>query len=146
MAEPSVKNRACSSCGTSIRSNALFCYHCGSSVAPEVVVALKDKNSASEDWLRENKAEEKNGDISAPDSQAIVLEPAEKPIPKPAFSEEPELKSAATMRRKPKNIQPKKEEVIWEEHENAPNAWFIGIAILLTLFAAVVLYLAMYLK
>jgi hypothetical protein len=146
MAETSVKNRACNSCGTNIRSNALFCYHCGSSVAPEVVVALKDKKSINEDWLHENKTEEKNGDNSELKSSADTSEPAEKAIPKPTLSEEPELKSAATMRRKPKNIQPKKVEVIWEEHENAPNAWFIGVAILLTLFAAVVLYLAMYLK
>ncbi|HLM61407.1 MAG TPA: zinc ribbon domain-containing protein [Pyrinomonadaceae bacterium] len=146
MAKTTVKNRACGSCGMDVRSNALFCYHCGSSVAPEVVIALKDKESVSDAWSRENNAEEKNGNTPEHNSPTIVAKPVDKPIPKPGLTEEPELKSAATMRRKPKSIQPKRVEVIWEEHENAPNAWFIAVTILLTLFAAGVLYLAMYLK
>jgi len=140
MSKVSVKNRVCGACGSEIRSNALFCYHCGSSVAPEVVVALKDKRSVSEAWVSEN------GGASAQNAQTSVVESADKPIPKPSLTVEPELKSAAAMRRKPKNIQPKKVEIIWEEHENAPNLWFILVTILLTLFAAGVLYLAIYLR
>ena len=140
MSKTSVKSRVCSACGSEVRSNALFCYHCGSSVAPEVVVALKDKRAVSDAWVSEN------GGASTQRPQPIVTESADKPIPKPNLTVEPELKSAAAMRRKPKNIQPKKVEIIWEEHENAPNLWFILVTILLTLFAAGVLYLAMYLK
>ena len=146
MAKTSVEKRVCSACGSDVRANALFCYHCGGSVAPEIVVALKDKEAASAAWFRENIGEEKNGGDPAQDAQPIVAESVDKPIPKPAFTEEPKLKSAASMRRKPKNIQPKKIEIIWEEHENAPNVWFILVAIVLTLFAAGVLFLAMYLK
>lgn len=146
MSKTTVKKRVCNSCGADVRSNALFCYHCGSSVAPEVVIALKDKQSASDTWSRENSTPGKNGNAGSLNANAIISESVDKPIPKPALAEEPMLKSAAAMRRKPKSIQPKRVEIVWEEHENAPNFWFILVAIVLALFAAGILYLAMYLK
>ena len=142
----SVKNQVCSACGSDVRPDALFCYHCGGSVAPEVVVALKDKKAVSDAWFRENIGEEKNGDNSVPIERTKAVETSDNPIPKPNLPEEPKLKSAAAMRRKSKRMQPKRFEIIWEEHENAPNGWFVFAAILLTLFAAGILYLAIYLK
>ena len=50
------------------------------------------------------------------------------------------------MRRKSKIYQSKKIEVVWEEHDNAPNGWFILVALLLTLIAAGISYLAIYLN
>ena len=131
----SVENKICKNCGTEIRLNAMFCYHCGGSVAPEV------EKSVSDAWFRENINEGKNGDNSAP-----VAVTADKPIPKPTLVEEPKLKSAASMRRKSKNPTPKRVEIIWEEHQNAPNGWFILAAILLTSLAAGILYLALRLR
>ena len=146
MAETLVENRICHACGSEVRQNALFCYHCGGSVAPEVVIALKDKKTVSDAWFRESIDEEKNGDKSAPNEKITVQESADKPIPKPNLPEEPKLKSAAAMRRKSKSLQPKRVEIVWEEHANAPNGWFILAAILLTLFAAGILYLALRLR
>lgn len=137
MAETSVKNRVCNACGSEVRGGALFCYNCGGSVAPETVAAPEDKKQI---------AEKTNGDNPAQAKQTIAADAADKPIPKPVLVEEPKLKSAATMRRKSKSYQPKRIEVIWEEHENAPNVWFILAAIVLTLGAVAVLYLAMQLK
>lgn len=131
MAETLVKNRVCSACGATVRGGALFCYNCGGSVAPE------DKKET---------LEKTNGDNSAQTNQTIIADATDKPIPKPVLVEEPKLKSAATMRRKSKSYQPKRVEVIWEEHENAPNVWFILAAIVLTLGAVAVLYLAMQMK
>ena len=141
-----VKNQVCSACGSDVRPDALFCYNCGGSVAPEVVVALKDKKAVSDAWFRENIGEGKNGDNSAPIERTTVVETSDNPIPKPNLPEEPKLKSAAAMRRKSKNLQPKRVEIIWEEYENAPNVWFILAAIFLTLFAAGILYLALRLR
>ncbi|MCY7376563.1 MAG: zinc ribbon domain-containing protein [Pyrinomonadaceae bacterium] len=138
MAETSVTNQICQTCGADVRENSLFCYNCGGSVAPDVVMSLRDspKNAAL-----------KNGDAPKQTTKLKLEEkPADAPIPKPAIQAEPELKSAASMRRKSKLVQPKRIEVIWEEHENAPNGWFILAAILLTLFAVAVFYLAIYLK
>ncbi len=140
-----VENKICNACGSEVRPNALFCYHCGGSLAPEIVVA-KDKNQVSDARFRENIYEGKNGDNSAPIERTTVEETADKPIPKPSLPEEPKLKSAAVMRRKPKNLQPKRVEIIWEEYQNAPNVWFILVAIFLTLFAIGILYLALRLK
>ena len=146
MAEIKVENSTCPACGADARPNALFCYHCGSSVAPELVVALKDKKDVSNVRFYKISDEEKNGDKSEQIEQVVVEKIEDKPIYKSNLSEEPKLKSAATMRRKKKSFQPKRIEIIWEEHENAPNGWFIAAAIFLTLFAAGILYLAMRLK
>jgi len=146
MAETLVENQVCNHCGADVRPAALFCYNCGSSVASETVIALKEKESAGETRFRRIIAEGKNGDQIIQIKQNIVEEVAGKPIKQSSVQTETELKSAAAMRRKSKTIQPKKIEVVWEEHENAPNGWFTLAAILLTLTAAGILYLAIYLK
>ncbi len=146
MAKTQVENQVCNACGADVRAGALFCYSCGGSVAPEVVVALKDKKNVSDAWFREELKEEKNGSKSTKIEQPIVEKAVDKPIPKPDINEESKLKSAAAIRRKSKIYQPKRIETIWEEHDNAPNGWFIAVAIGLTLFAVGIFYLAAYLK
>jgi len=146
MAETLVENQVCNHCGADVRPTALFCYNCGSSVAPETVIALKDKESVGEARLRRIIAEGKNGDKNVQIKRIIAEEAVDKSITQSSVQTETNLKSAAAMRRKSKTIQPKRIEVFWEEHENAPNGWFILVAILLTLTAAGILYLAMYLK
>ncbi len=146
MAETLVQNQVCNHCGADVRPTALFCYNCGSSVAPEIVIALKDKESAGEARFRRIIAEGKNGDKPTQIKQTIVEEAIDKSITQSSVQTETNLKSAAAMRRKSKTIQPRRIEVFWEEHENAPNGWFILAAILLTLTAVGILYLAMYLK
>lgn len=136
MAETVIENRICKACNSEVRSNALFCYHCGSSVAPDIVSRLKNKSDGSE----------RNGNNSGKLKQTIVEDLTDKPIPKPGLPEETNLKSAAAMRRKSKSFQPKQIEVVWEEYENAPNGWFILASILITLLAAGALYLAIQLK
>ncbi len=151
MAETLVENQICNACGVDVRLNALFCYNCGKSVAPEIIVEENDKkDKVSDVWLREKIIENGNKEKS---EEKQVLEKsltaetfADKPIPKPGIQEEAKLKSAATMRRKSTTFQKKTVEVVWEEHENAPNALFIIVALILTLLAAGILFLAMYLK
>ena len=76
----------------------------------------------------------------------IIEKVADKPLSKSSIQAEAKLKSAAAMRRKSATFQKKQVEVVWEEHENAPNGWFISVALILTLFAVVIFFLAMYLK
>ena len=146
MAEARVENRICQSCGADVRPSALFCYHCGGSVEPEIVVALKDRKDFGGERFGEITDEQKNGGKSEQIKLVVVEEPTAKPISASNPNEEPKLKSAAAMRRKSKSFQPKRVEIIWEEHENAPNGWFIAAAVFLTLFALGILYLAMRLK
>ncbi|HMS43231.1 MAG TPA: zinc ribbon domain-containing protein [Pyrinomonadaceae bacterium] len=61
--------------------------------------------------------------------------------------EETKLKSAAAMRRKAKIVEKKRiEEYEWEEHENAPNLWFILVALILIAIAGGLFFLAVYVK
>ena len=146
MAKTTVENLVCQACGADVRENSLFCYHCGGSVAPELVVALKDRKNVGNVRFHKITDEEKNGDKSEQIKPTVIPQIENKTISKSSLSEEPKLKSAATMRRRSKSFQPKRVEIIWEEHENSPNGWFIAVAIFLTLFAVGVLFLAMRLK
>jgi len=145
MAETTIENRICQTCGVEVRPNTLFCYNCGKSVALEIVQDLPQKGDVSNVGFQENNAQgQENG--SGQTQATVVRDTIDKPIPKPIPGEEPKLRSAAAMRRKSKSLQPKQVEIIWEEHENAPNIWFILAAVLLTLFAFGVLYLTTYYK
>ena len=141
MTETSVKIPTCRHCGADVRPDTQFCYNCGGAVAPETEAVLKEENAVKSS-LRGNIIENKNGDSSKQTNKLNFADVTGKPIEKP----EVELKSAASMRRKSKIIQPKKVEVIWEEHENAPNIRYILVAVILVIFAAVILYLATILK
>lgn len=148
MTETAVENKVCRHCGAEIRPDTQFCYNCGGSLAPENKNGSKNSQPI---------AETNNGEIPKPTTKLESLEAENAFVTKPATleeskiveaskTEEPQLKSAATMRRKSKIVEPKQIEVIWEEHENAPNLWFILAALLLTAFAVAIYYVASYLK
>ena len=137
MTETSVKNEVCRHCGADVRPNSQFCYSCGGALAAETAANTKDSPKI---------VESNNGDLSKQTTELKLAEPSAAPLSKPEIQEDGQLKSAASMRRKPKIYQPKQVEIIWEEPENAPNLWFILAAVVLTLFAAAVFYLAIYLK
>ena len=141
MAEISVKNSTCRHCGADVRPDTQFCYNCGGAIALETK-AVSQRETAVNTPFRENIIENVNGDSSKKTNKLDIADVTGKPIEKP----EVELKSAASMRRQSKVIQPKKVEVIWQEHENAPNVRYILVAVVLTIFAAVILYLATVLK
>lgn len=148
MTETAVENKVCRHCGADVRPDTQFCYNCGGSLAPE------NKNGSTSSQTVD---ETNNGEIPKPTTKLELLEAENAFVTKPATveeskiveapkTEEPQLKSAATMRRKSKIVEPKQVEVIWEEHENAPNLWFILAALLLTAFAVAIYYVASYLK
>jgi hypothetical protein len=153
MAETIVENQICNACGADVRKGALFCYNCGGAVASEIIVVKNDKNKRiSKTRSRKKLSQENENGIEIKVSkvaekpvirETLVEEPIANPIAKPnPPAEEIELKSAATIR-KSKIVQPKKVEVIWEEHEDTPNIWFIIVTVVLTVLAAVILFLAL---
>lgn len=148
MAETLVENRICYACGADVRQGALFCYNCGKTVAPEIPVETKNKN-LSNTWVHQDIAavEQEIKDQPQNDRVKKNKKRKEKTTKKTELQEYIKLDSAADMRRKPKTARKTKvEEVVWEEHENAPNVWFILVAVILTLFAVGVFFLAKYLK
>jgi hypothetical protein len=151
MAETLVKNRVCTACGADIRAGAFFCYNCGSSVSADAV-ALPEKNGRNNQGEKTEKLlslektlEDENAAAAEKKETAEKNEP-EKNEPETAAEKEPELKSAASMRRRPKTIQRKRIEVTWEEPASAPNIWFLLVAVLLTGFAVGLWLLASYLE
>lgn len=150
MAETIVENQLCNACGVDVREGALFCYNCGGAVASESID--EEKEQVSDVWLRENIVENgKNDTITKQPKEELkefttAKKITDKPISKPGIQDEAKLKSAASMRKKSATFQKKQVEVVWKESDDAPNGWFIIVAIILTLFAVVVFFLAMYLK
>ena len=156
MPETSVENQICNACNTNVREGALFCYNCGGQVASQIAVAKNDKNETvvherfQETIIEENEngADFKQTEVKLKPKvkEIYVAEAIEKPIVEPSLLKEDKLKSAAAMRGKSKLVQPKRVEVIWEEHESTPNVWFILAAIVLTLLAFGILFLAVHMK
>ena len=154
MAETITENQVCSACGADVREGSLFCYNCGGSLASEIAVVKSEKNEAAADIQSQKNISDRNGDNfkqSGLDTKQEIREvfneaSIAKPIEKSNLNKETKLETAATLRKKSKSTQPKKVEVIWEEHENAPNVWFILVAIFLTVVAVIILFLAIRMK
>ena len=154
MAENPVENQICSACGAPVRPQAIFCYNCGSQVAPEIETAPPD-DAASEVWSDEI-ADENRAETTKLDSNESVAPPIQKPSgtlnedkaeKKSLPPTETKLKSAAALRRSGRVAPQKKTvEVIWEEPENAPNAWFLVAAFVLALFAVGILLAMLYIR
>ena len=164
MADTLVENKVCEACGAEIRPGSMFCYNCGGAVSEELPepAKKKDEKPVSDAWLRGDLAENNDlkttrlddalleNQVVAPtdklSEEKIIEKVADKPLEKKNLQQEGKLKSAANMRRKAKVFQPKKVEIIWEEHQNAPNIWFLMVAVILILFVVGIFYLAVYLK
>jgi hypothetical protein len=147
MAETLVENRICGACGAEVRAGALFCYNCGGSLAPDFLKSEKQTEIKKPvDAPFSNDLTNNNDNSAARLEKMVVEQAADQPIEKPARQNEAKLKSAANLRRQSKTFERKRVEVVWVEPENAPNGWFIVVALLLTLFVVGIFFLAMYLK
>ncbi|MBA2737503.1 MAG: zinc ribbon domain-containing protein [Pyrinomonadaceae bacterium] len=151
MAEIIVENQICESCGADVRPQALFCYNCGGSVAGQTEKTENNNgnNKIGDRLLRDDIKEEvaektqpvESGEVRKIEEKERILKDK-----KPDVFEEAKLKSAASLRRKAKSFQKKQVEIVWEEPENSSNISLILVALLLTVFAAAIVWLALYLK
>ena len=155
MAETVLENEICNSCQADVRPESLFCYNCGESLDIENTDQSVDILPQEEEITPEDAPIEKPDTEILPDEDsetnakiiktdagqaAKIKEAAEK------LNDKPELESAASLKKRGKTVKTKEVIITWEEHENAPNAWFIAITIFLTLFAVCVFFIAMYLR
>lgn len=142
MPETLVENQICEDCGTDVRPEALFCYHCGGPVTEEGRGMVAEK--ASEDDGEVLPVEPEDPSEDAPEES--VLSAVDVPIKKPNETlTKKKLESAASIRNRARPLQPKKIEIIWEDHENRPNIWFIAVALVLTCAVLAILIVAIYL-
>ncbi len=151
MAETLVENKVCQACGEEIRVGALFCYSCGSAVAPKSDAPRIESEISENQVVPEKKVAENGSKVASPklavppDIQSNVLtDETEKPLVESELTKEKNLKSAASLRKKTKSVQKKTVEINWQEYENAPNIWFVLTAILLFVFVAIVVWLELY--
>ena len=93
MAETSVTNQTCPTCGVEVRPNTQFCYNCGGAVSPDAIAALKEEKGAVKPLPLEKTVEESNGAAVKPTNKLDLADLAAKPIEKPKVKEESELKS-----------------------------------------------------
>lgn len=144
MAETLIENQVCSTCGTDVRPAALFCYNCGAAVAEEIPSNnyKKKGKSSRKTTVKESISKIENDLINQPEE----VEKENVSLAETKGKDNIKLKSAAALRNKARRLEPKKVEIIWEEHDNAPNLWFIGVAVLLVIFTIIIYFIAMSLK
>lgn len=168
MAETLVEEKICEACGAEVRPGSLFCYNCGGPVGLDLEEKPKS-NRVSSAWFQGELGSNLNlettqlssdgapiakeepvkatGPIDAPlTTVAEAIESEEKKESTPAKVADPKAKTAAAMKRKSKTFQAKPLEVVWEEPESGPNAWFPLVAFVLVLIVLGIFFLANYLK
>jgi hypothetical protein len=155
MAETLVKEKVCRACGADVRPQALFCYNCGSAVAPDAPLTENNNKKAENDWFQDEPVEEEfeREDELIADEEADAEESPElsetEEIAEDEQAEKRDLSkmdSAAKLRRRGKSVQKKRVEIVWEEHDNAPNGWFIFFAVIFTVLAVSIWIISTYLE
>lgn len=122
MVETATEKKVCPKCGVAVRPNTLFCYNCGSAVVGADNAFPTVKDVLLEEEMAERLASEKKS------------------------SNDAKLTSAASLRKKKDSASSKTVEVVWEEPDSAPNPWFLVVAFLLTIFAAGVFAVMLYIR
>lgn len=152
MAETLVKEKVCRACGADVRPRALFCYNCGSAVAPDIPLTENNNKKVENDGFQDESVvevfESKDKVIADEESDADEKSEAAEEIADDETAEKRDLSkmdSAANLRRRGRSVQKKRVEIVWEEHDNAPNGWFIFFAVLLTILAVVIWLISTYL-
>ncbi|MCU1290287.1 MAG: hypothetical protein JWN60_2516 [Acidobacteria bacterium] len=153
MAEIIVENQVCKTCGVNVRPQALFCYNCGSAISP----------NSSENGGKNGKSRIKDELFSGKQQREVVektpvpdaIDETQKPVSiekagsaekKPDLIKDAKLKSAASLRNKAKSFQKKEIEIVWEEPEEKSGAAFALVALVIMVFAIVIVFLAIQLK
>ena len=145
MAGTVVEKAVCDSCGVAVREASSFCYNCGVTVSAGQ--GSSPVNTESQIVANNGRAFEQPSAIIL-DAPKIAENPTEEAKPAVVEStvvDNTKLRSAASLRRNVKAYNRKPVEIVWAERESSPKA-FIIVSILLVVFTAVLLALALYLK
>lgn len=145
MAGTVVKKEVCRSCGVEVRETSSFCYACG-----ETILAETEPDIVRVDMqiLSGNGSLDREAPSIEIEATQVSEEPAAEVISGNALQaneDKTKIRSAASFRRKAKAYNRKPVEIAWVQREGSPRA-FIIVSIVLIVFAAVLLALALYLK
>jgi hypothetical protein len=132
-------NVVCISCGADVRSEALFCYNCGGAIAVHPEAAEAKSNGAAAEQAPAEKVTEKDADKIAVKPDVAAADAKNKA----ARTDRKPLTAAMLRRKRAYNRQPV--EVVWQE-PSQPSPLFVIASVVFTIFAAILLAAALYLK
>lgn len=134
MAKTAVKEAICRHCGAEIRDGALFCYGCGKAIPGRAAVE------------GEKKTHEPETIINSLPAETASEAPAALQMAEPAYGEtNGSLRSAASMRRRPKSVRKTDVEVTWVATQRPPTLFYI-VSLVVGLSAVALIALALYLR
>jgi hypothetical protein len=156
MAENVLEDFKCTKCSSAVRAGSLFCFHCGAAIEPP----SKNKANVSDAWFKETIVEgqepvvkvEPKVEVETKSTAATEIVADEKIADElvddkvEADADLGKLKSAASIRKRPKTVGKKSVEVVWEEPEGSTIAWFVVAVIVLVAIAIGLILAAWYLK
>ncbi|MEK7723626.1 MAG: zinc ribbon domain-containing protein [Acidobacteriota bacterium] len=161
MAEKLEEVQVCENCGADVRQYAAFCYNCGSQVVPDDMVDAVNSGQVSNAWFKESITEKKS-EVAVKEpkiidksgieltplavAETLTIEAATKPQIEAIQEDSKPLKTASSMRQKPKFAPKKQVEVTWEEPKSAPNIWFLIVAFILLIFAVSLVATMLYIR
>lgn len=123
MARAILEKAVCEKCGVNIRENTQFCYNCGSSVVARPV-------------------EDSNGSRVDAETQAALNDLAEKF--KIDEVTDDKMAKAAAERKKARIIPRKTKEFVWEPKDEASGRLVFMIALVITVIAMVIVFVAVF--
>lgn len=146
MAQALVESAICETCGTDIRDGSSFCYNCGESVAFEIPPPpiLRPNSGLLNGGAGRGAETLAFGDA---EPSPISIPPGRPDTPAPIVRKSEKLRSAASVRQRTssRNRTKKAAEVEWVERISAAPT-FIVMAILLAMFAGLMIAAALYLR
>ncbi len=125
MKKAMVEKAVCKSCGADVREGTQFCYNCGKSVAEDKAADAVDPEKTSGDLVDEEIAKQFRID-EEPSADKLAVAAAKR------------KKSRAGLR--------KPSEMVWEPADSRSSVLFFIVTIIITMIAAAVVFLAVYLK
>ena len=140
--DTAVKKLVCRGCGADVRETSAFCYNCGEPVTAqpvsqtEIRADTSQSNQTRETVEKETVKGNRADELFAAKLRDTTNSKAEKLS---------KLQTASALRRKTKVFNRKPTEVVWVERGDSPMM-FVIVSAVLTLFAALLLFLAFYLR
>lgn len=157
------KSETCLKCGADIRPGSLFCYSCGSSVSADAGSEIQNNGNLKDNGLPEEKYVSAAGKSAFSDEFGAIEKPIGVPLDSPSVAplkeailegekkeltveKETKLKTAASLRRRPKPTVSKTVEVVWDQPESSSHTWFVLVSLILVLFAVCMLMAMLYIR
>jgi len=141
MAETTIEQATCDTCGADVRENTLFCYKCGSRVAEDPEVEATPEGSQHITGESNGSAEPEISD----ETRSALDDLAEKLKGDDAENADLLAQASAERRMKRSSLR-KKREMVWQAADDGSNLIFILVTLFICLMTAAIVYVMVYWK